>query len=255
VSGEQVPGEPGDVLGEPWIGALMGSLGACQLEDECERFLGEAGRPGEPPGASLGHEVIHGDGGVPVFAADGEGDLTVVGLVCLRHEVVGGTERDRPVGRMEQGEVLRVHVEVAHGGGEHHEFEKPLQRIAVPDGGEHTGDALEADFAAVLLVLLVTRRTEDLVEVFLVDAPLRSIGRTVVALDHQGRHARELLDPGREGGEPGGPGEACPEFLVIDGRRVVPRLWLEDVGGRPAVDHPVPSFSGSGEHDLVLDTR
>ena len=59
----------------------------------------------------------------------------------------------------------------------------------------------------------------------------------------------------RERGEPYGSGEARPELLVVDRRRVVGRLRLEDVRRRPAVDDPVPVGVGPGEHDLVLDPR
>jgi hypothetical protein len=44
--------------------------------------------------------------------------------VCLRDDVVGGAERDRPVGAVEQRDVLGVHVEVAHGDGDHDELNR-----------------------------------------------------------------------------------------------------------------------------------
>ena len=69
-----------------------------------------------------------------------------------------------------------MHVEVSDGCGEHDQLEQALQRIAVSGGGEDPGDALEAYLASVLLVLLVARRAEDLVEVLLVDASLGASG-------------------------------------------------------------------------------
>jgi hypothetical protein len=123
---------------------------------------------------------------------------------------------------VEQGEVLRVHVEVPHGRGNHDQLEQPLQRIAVPGSRENSGDALEAYFPTVLLVFLIACRAEDLVEVFLVNASLGGMQGTVISLDHDGWHAIELFDPCQEGGEPGGPGEARPELLVVNGSRVIP---------------------------------
>ena len=49
-------------------------------------------------------------------------------------------------------------VEVPDGDRDHDEGKQALQGVAVSDGGEHPGDAFEAHFDPVLLVLLVARR-------------------------------------------------------------------------------------------------
>ena len=90
---EQVRSEPGDIPVEPGIRPFVGGLRARQVQNRGECLLGQTGCRGEPPRASLREEVIHGDGCVPVLAADREGDLAVVGLMRLRHDVVGGAER------------------------------------------------------------------------------------------------------------------------------------------------------------------
>ncbi len=61
-----------------------------------------------------------------VLAADRERDLAVIGLVGLGDHVVGGAERHGPIGEVQQGDVLGVQVEVAHGDGYHDEPEQAL---------------------------------------------------------------------------------------------------------------------------------
>ena len=87
-----------------------------------------------------------------------------------------------------------------------------IRAIGVDDRYRH--DPGEADLAAVLLVFLVACRAEHLVEALLVDASLRRIRGAVVAFDGEGSDSLELVDPGWEGREPGGAGEACPVLLV-----------------------------------------
>ena len=129
-----------------------------------------------------------------VLAGDGKRDLAVVRLVHLRHDVVSRCQRHRPVGQVQDGEVLRVQVEVAERHRQHDELEQSLHRVAIAEDGEHPGDAFEAHATAVLLVLLVAGRPEDLVEVLLVDPSLGGVRRTVVPLDDDGRYAVERLD-------------------------------------------------------------
>jgi hypothetical protein len=60
---------------------------------------------------------------------------------------------------VQQRDVLGVEIEIAHSDGDHDELVKALKGVAVAEVGEQPGDPLKAHLAAVLLILLVARRT------------------------------------------------------------------------------------------------
>jgi hypothetical protein len=67
-----------------------------------EGLVRDFARPGQSPRTSLLEQVVHGDGGMTILTADRERDLTVIGQVRLRHQVISGAERHRPVRAVQQ---------------------------------------------------------------------------------------------------------------------------------------------------------
>jgi len=125
----------GDIDPLPWYAkwarldrqGLTYSFRCLMDRDDITGRLGEIGCPGEPPRPPLRDEVVQGDGRVTVLAPDCEGDLAVVGLMRLRHHVVGGAEGHGPVGKVQQGEVLGVQIEVSERNRDHDELEQAVE--------------------------------------------------------------------------------------------------------------------------------
>jgi hypothetical protein len=66
-SGEQIGGEPGDVIGKSGVGSLVGTLYLRQLKHRSQRVPGDVGRRGKPPRTTLCYEMAHGNGGMAIL--------------------------------------------------------------------------------------------------------------------------------------------------------------------------------------------